>query len=155
MTALQGMDRYWKEVIQVNTWKHDIKVQYLYNNTKPIDIVYHKISCCKNLALFLLWQVFISNMSILIFYLLSSISPLHSHFQTFFLVSQFFLSSISLQYKGRASLCTPLLYILVLHISQILFNSASHTAKCLNLFYNHPVFFMPCYYFSQCGNSQP
>ena len=29
-----GMDRYCKEVIQVSTWKHDIKVQYLYNKIK-------------------------------------------------------------------------------------------------------------------------
>ena len=28
MNALQGMDRYLKEVIQVSTKKHDIKVQY-------------------------------------------------------------------------------------------------------------------------------
>ena len=25
------MDRYWKEVIHVSTWKHDINVQYLYD----------------------------------------------------------------------------------------------------------------------------
>ena len=33
MNALQGMNRYRKEVIPVSTWKHDIKVQYLYDNT--------------------------------------------------------------------------------------------------------------------------
>ena len=32
MNALQVMDRYRKEVIQVSTWKNDIKVQYLYDN---------------------------------------------------------------------------------------------------------------------------
>ena len=32
MNALQVMDRYWKEVIQVSTQKHDINVQYLYDN---------------------------------------------------------------------------------------------------------------------------
>ena len=31
MNALQVMDRYRKEVIQVSTWKNDRKVQYLYN----------------------------------------------------------------------------------------------------------------------------
>ena len=31
MNALQVMDRYWKEVIQVSTQKQDIKVQYLYD----------------------------------------------------------------------------------------------------------------------------
>ena len=31
MNALQGMDRYRKELIQVSTWTNDIKVQYLYN----------------------------------------------------------------------------------------------------------------------------
>ena len=31
MNALQGMDRYRKEVIQVSTQKNVIKVQYLYN----------------------------------------------------------------------------------------------------------------------------
>ena len=30
--ALQVMDRYWKEVLQVSTWKNDIKVQYLYDS---------------------------------------------------------------------------------------------------------------------------
>ena len=32
MNALQVMDRYWKEVIQVSTLKNDIKVQYFYDN---------------------------------------------------------------------------------------------------------------------------
>ena len=32
MNALQGMDRYLNEEIQVSTQKHDIKVQYLYDN---------------------------------------------------------------------------------------------------------------------------
>ena len=32
MNALQVMDRYWKEVIQVSTRKNDIKVQYLFDN---------------------------------------------------------------------------------------------------------------------------
>ena len=31
MNALQGMDGYRKEVIQMNTWKNDIKDQYLYD----------------------------------------------------------------------------------------------------------------------------
>ena len=31
MNALQGMDRYPKEVIQVSTQKHVMKVQYLYD----------------------------------------------------------------------------------------------------------------------------
>ena len=31
MNALQVMDRYWKEVLQVSTWKHDVKVQYFYD----------------------------------------------------------------------------------------------------------------------------
>ena len=34
MNALQVMDRYWKEVIQVSTQKHDINVQYLYDTGK-------------------------------------------------------------------------------------------------------------------------
>ena len=33
MYALQVMDRYWKEIIQVSTLKNDIKVQYLYDMT--------------------------------------------------------------------------------------------------------------------------
>ena len=33
MNALQVMDRYWKEVVQVSTGKHDVKVQYLYDIT--------------------------------------------------------------------------------------------------------------------------
>ena len=40
MNALQGMDRDLKEVIQVSTWKHDIKAQYLYDNfgvTKGVE----------------------------------------------------------------------------------------------------------------------
>ena len=32
MNALHGMDRYWKEMIQVSTLKNDIKVQYHYDN---------------------------------------------------------------------------------------------------------------------------
>ena len=31
MNALQVLDRYWKEVIQVSTKKNDINVQYLYD----------------------------------------------------------------------------------------------------------------------------
>ena len=31
MNALLGMDRYCKEVIQVSTWRYDIKVPYLYD----------------------------------------------------------------------------------------------------------------------------
>ena len=34
------MDRYWKEVIQVSTWKNDIKVQYPYDNTTLALIVF-------------------------------------------------------------------------------------------------------------------
>ena len=34
MNALQVMDRYWKEEIQMSTLKNDIKVQYLYDNKK-------------------------------------------------------------------------------------------------------------------------
>ena len=32
MNTLQVMDRHRKEVIQVSTWKNDIKVQYLDDN---------------------------------------------------------------------------------------------------------------------------
>ena len=32
MSALQVLDKFWKEVIQVSTRKHDVNVQYLYNN---------------------------------------------------------------------------------------------------------------------------
>ena len=32
MNALQVMDRYWKEVIQVSTWKNDIKVADFFAN---------------------------------------------------------------------------------------------------------------------------
>ena len=35
MNALQGMEKYWKEVIQVSTGKKDIKVQYLYYSSLP------------------------------------------------------------------------------------------------------------------------
>ena len=36
MNALQVMDRYQKEVIQVSIWKHDINVWYLYDNITHI-----------------------------------------------------------------------------------------------------------------------
>ena len=36
MNALQGLDRYWKEVIHVSTRKHDINVQY--HNNKIIFV---------------------------------------------------------------------------------------------------------------------
>ena len=32
MNALQGLERYQKEVIQVSTQKNDLKVQYLYDS---------------------------------------------------------------------------------------------------------------------------
>ena len=31
MSALQVLDKFWKEVIQVSTRKHDVNVQYLCN----------------------------------------------------------------------------------------------------------------------------
>ena len=37
MNALQVMDRYGKEVIQVSTRKHDINVQYLYDKVRASD----------------------------------------------------------------------------------------------------------------------
>ena len=39
MNALQVMDKYWKEVIQVSTRKNYIKVQYLHNifDTKKLS----------------------------------------------------------------------------------------------------------------------
>ena len=40
MNALQGLDRYQKEVIRVSTRKHDIKVQYLYNIIYPIKLLF-------------------------------------------------------------------------------------------------------------------
>ena len=44
MNALQVMDRYWKEVIQVSTQKNDIKVQYLYNKLTGDRLVNDKSS---------------------------------------------------------------------------------------------------------------
>ena len=41
MNALQVMDRNWKKVIQVSTWKHGINVQYLYNNITQIKKLGH------------------------------------------------------------------------------------------------------------------
>ena len=38
MNALQGMDRYLKEVIQVSTWKNDINVQNLYDMLMTLPI---------------------------------------------------------------------------------------------------------------------
>ena len=38
MNALQLMDRYRKELMQVSTQKHDIKVQYLYDSILFSDI---------------------------------------------------------------------------------------------------------------------
>ena len=38
MNALQGMNKYRKEVIQVRILKNDIKVQYLYDKTNFIMI---------------------------------------------------------------------------------------------------------------------
>ena len=35
MNALQGIDRYRKEVIQVSTLKNVLKVQYLYDRSNP------------------------------------------------------------------------------------------------------------------------
>ena len=37
MNALQVMDRYWQEVIQVSTSKNDIKVQYLYDSMTKLS----------------------------------------------------------------------------------------------------------------------
>ena len=39
MNALQVMDRYRKEVIQVSTLKNDVKVQYLYDRTAHYFLV--------------------------------------------------------------------------------------------------------------------
>ena len=38
MNALQVMDRYWKEVIQVNTRKNDKKVQYDTNSKQAFKL---------------------------------------------------------------------------------------------------------------------
>ena len=58
MNALKVMDRYWKVVIQVSTRKHDIKVQYLYDNVRALISMVITIldkkgkkCCCLN------WQV--------------------------------------------------------------------------------------------------
>ena len=37
MNTLQVMDRYRKELVQVNTWNNDIKVQYLYDDDDDDD----------------------------------------------------------------------------------------------------------------------
>ena len=42
MNALLVMDRYQKKVIQVSTYKNDVKVQYLYNNLMVMpELDYH------------------------------------------------------------------------------------------------------------------
>ena len=54
MNAMQVMDRYWKEVIQVSTQKHDINVQYLY------DIVFLFLTTTMSriiLSIFRVWCV--------------------------------------------------------------------------------------------------
>ena len=48
MNALQGMDRYRKEVIQVSTQKNDIKVQYLYDIKTQSGLATEKNSGTKN-----------------------------------------------------------------------------------------------------------
>ena len=42
MNALQVMDRYRKEVIQVSTVKNDVKVQYLYDKKAPVPFNFYK-----------------------------------------------------------------------------------------------------------------
>ena len=44
MNALQGMDRYRKEVIQVSTLKNDKKVRYLYHNSFTTHFKYDVLS---------------------------------------------------------------------------------------------------------------
>ena len=43
MKALRWMDRYWKEELQVSTWKHGINVQYLYDIVGKVKASKNKI----------------------------------------------------------------------------------------------------------------
>ena len=56
MNTLQLMDRYRKEVIQVNTYNIDIKLQYLCNNYYKEQLVWLYFNLSSNPSFFIFWR---------------------------------------------------------------------------------------------------
>ena len=63
MNALQVMDRYWKEVKQVSTWKNVVKVQHHYDKVADLNSCTNTLACRPNEQLFFIflhWELLVN-----------------------------------------------------------------------------------------------
>ena len=56
MNAWNGMDRYWKEVIQLSTLKNDSKIQQLYDSGSKIEKFKFDANYFKNIWVWRFWK---------------------------------------------------------------------------------------------------